>query len=263
MSRVSKAGGGGPPAWAPSDIAGLRLWLDPSDTAKRVINASLFDSITCKKSGVVYTGAGTTKPKLGLPADANGGWLKREYLNFGLGENRILQSAAGSMTIAAAAGIHVFAAMYWGTNTGTYRSLSLQKGGATNAISGSGAVPFVSALTASASAARFQAAYSANDYTYSANTFTQGQAALYEMQFAALPVNTTFWKNGVSVARGAYAGSTALANLELTGIGSSDTTYMANGGFGEILVYEGILSADNITKVRDYLNSRWGFVAPV
>lgn len=43
-----------------------------------------------------------------------------------------------------------------------------------------------------------------------------------------------------------------------TTIGTPDTTYLANGAYGEVLVYEGALTAGDATLVRDYLRAKWG-----
>lgn len=113
-------------------------------------------------------------------------------------------------------------------------------------------------------------------YQRDASTFTNSKASLTAadpfdpfyaacefLQSVSPPQNTDFYYNGV-----AEPGDAVLANRKLDGdgfigaaLGSDRETpeKFAYGYFGELLVYEGELTTEQIATINAYLASKWGF----
>lgn len=245
-------GGAAPGFTDPNSIAGLKLWIDPSDGGYRSITSGAFDSVTCKKSGIVYAQATTAnKPALG----AIGSPFSLECMDFGILINKWLYNVTG-VTFTNPA--HIFIVAYFANRSSTSSCIGLYKGNTTTAVNGSTGYPFYIIYTAANGTANLQSANNGTNYLYGLSILPKSTKGLIEFRNSTTPVLSSLYKDQLLQTKSAAGTTMTGASNVINHFGSQDTTYVVNGAMGEILAYEGVLSGANITSISNYLKARWG-----
>jgi hypothetical protein len=246
--------GSAPPAFAPSDIANLALWIDPSDSSFRSVTAGAIDSVTCKQTATVFSqGTTANKPLL----NAAGGLMAADCMDFGLATNAWLNNATGvTLTIP----YTLFFVVYWRARSASFSAVGIFRGTATNGFNtGTGAAPYHILYTSVNSSGVYQC-YANTGGTVSMSTtashLAKGSKGLYEAVIDTPIANSSIKRDGSALSK-STAGTTVTGG-NFTTLGSCDSTYVINGAMGEIVGYNGILSAGDATSVRNYLKSKWG-----
>jgi hypothetical protein len=156
---------------------------------------------------------------------------------------------------------HAFVVWYYGTRTSGHESaVCIQNGSASNAVATGTGVPYLLcyAATSGGANAYIQGAHDLSKYFYSTTPgVARGSKLLAEFKMTSSPATSTIIKDGSNVTL-TTAGTTIPATVSYNTIGVTDGTYVANGALGEVLIYQGTLSAPDITTIRAYLKARWG-----
>lgn len=247
-------GGGGPPPWDPDTgvtSATLKLWLDPSNSAYRSLTGSSVNSLTCRKTGLVFTSS-TTKPSL----NTAGGYFIADSIDFGADSNsRWVNNATGvSITVP----LTIFAVYYWRNNAATYGFTGLFKGSASNAIQGAVGLPYNGlAKWPGGGTPGYATLSSSGEYIETLNAFAQNTKGLLELNSGANPAGGSIYKNN-SLLTKSSSGTIWDTPQLFNSLGSSDTLYRPNAAVGEVLAYQGTPDSTDRAAIISYLMTKWG-----
>lgn len=94
-------------------------------------------------------------------------------------------------------------------------------------------------------------------------TKTSGTNAIYTVAWNYSSATVSQWVNGVINVNGASfgtSGSTSNTNSSAINIGAYTTpqTTFAQGDFGEVLIYNRVLTSAELTFIHNYLSKKWG-----
>lgn len=247
MTRDTRSG------FDPNSVPGLKLWLDPSDTANRSIVSGAFASVTCKKTGLVWGQSfAPSRPILSTTQ------FLREGMDYGTalvsGSSRYLTNATG---VTLTRPLHVFSVVYWGTRSNNWLGYGLFGGtvGSQNAINLAAGAPYCGILTSTNGVGLLHTP-EGTGYAQSVPGVAKGSNALAEWQIATTPAATNLYKDSTLLTK--INAGTFDASVTFTWIGWADSTYLGNGAQGETLAYEGTLTAQNILDIQAYLKGDWG-----
>jgi hypothetical protein len=234
-------------AFSPDSIASLLLWWDPSDTATLSLSGSELLTMT-DKSGNGYDAdtPGTTGPDSGTVTINSLNALEvataGEYLratSFPLGDTN-----------------HIFwVANVDGVTSTDISMMGFNDGSATN---------FDWRLRGGSTTSTWNASYrslggnTSGSIAESPAANYAGTAHLWELEHNAAADTCTIRVNGsqkaqsaINTQTGSYSGT---FNVFANETGASGAT----GDLGEVLVFNAVLTGDDLTNVRSYLQDKWG-----
>lgn len=235
--------------------ATLKCWFDASDASTVTLGtAPAIASIKEKISNLVFA-AGGTAPTQSATAFSTG----KNAMSFGTGSASWLTNATG---VSIAAPYTAFFAAFWGNRTGSYSALNFQKGVASNAMNANAGVPLLSIYTyaaISSHAALINMTPVNGSYAEtSTGVVPTSSRVLARIASGTSPGTAALYRDGVAQTK-ASAGTATYGTHNFTTLGTTDSTYLSNGAFGEILIYEGSgLTAGDITAIEAYLKAKWG-----
>lgn len=250
-------GAAAPPAFTdPLTISGCKLWLD-ADDASTITSSGGQASDWTDKTGAVRGAANYvfSQATSGLQPLVNNTYFSKNCLDFDRGATGWLKS---STDIPAPVDNTMFIVCYWGNKSNTYLSLNIQKGTPSDAIQYGTCYPVWNHYSPSNAAAAFQVEYTGSVYAYTtgAGYQTKGTRGLTTCKSPAVQSGSVINSNGIAKAI-SYTGTNP-GSLVFNTIGNSDTLYVCNGAFAEIILYDTILSAGDTSDVEGYLKTKWG-----
>ena len=240
--------------------APLVMWIDPSDAAYRNLTSSVVNSLTCKKSGLVYAKGGTA-PTLnpGGTGLITVNHFLRDSVDFGDSSASYLYNAIG---VPVTPPFHAFIVTYWGNRLNNSGGLFINEGPGPISPVDKPYLGVFRATTPSTTIGNYRQLYSSSPLAYGTYTNESTPAKSKMLVDYYTPANITsliISRNGVEVpGTRTLSGTSTGVQWKLQTLGSADTAYVANGAYGEILVYTGTLSPADVIGIRDYLKTRWG-----
>lgn len=226
------------PAFLPSSVSGLSLWLDSSNTNSVTLSGSTvnqWNDLSGNSRNSTPFMSANTKPTFSL-----NGLNSKPTISFIQGGSGLVSSiSAGTFS----SGITVFAVCQV-TGTGTYTNIF------TRTI-----VTFAAPIDIW-NDKRFvsNGSVSGNNYTSSVNLNVSSVPYVY-----ITSVNSSTWSewfNGTSALNTAISGYSDTASSFYLGI-RGDTFVSLTGNISEILVYNSVLSTANRQNIENYLKVKW------
>lgn len=230
--------------FSPSDVTGLRQWLDPSDALNRTIVSSKYSQLTDKSGGGFHATQGTAGLRFPLASAAQNG----------LDAATCVAADETNMTFSGSV-IDV-------TKKHTY-CFAMKINAAQNGIVFYGAAGgpglFIRNID---TGGRADIRYYGGEFSNDNDTPTgvaAGTWAVYTVvaDHSSTVAGTPKWYiNGTLVYTGASAVTDAALDPTIDFGGSINPTFHVDGLLGEFLIYEGALSDANRTALETYM-SRW------
>ena len=262
-NQIAGITGGGAPPFVPTSISGLKLWLDASDTSTISLSGSAVTQWN-DKSGNSYNFNQSTAGN--RPLSGTRTINSKNVIDFDGTDDRLVSMSAKSVWVFmhSANSTYFWAGVSDTTNADNYLMAdSVGTGSQRGWVSGisSSAKVTVSAYSGNAAGAAGAVLEGVTTTSYTTSPFYQ--------TVKTSPTAATADRAKIAINAGSFEGTniyTATASTSDSpndmSIGSvifSGTWYGPfNGGMGEIIVYDSILSAGDITKVQTYLASKWG-----
>lgn len=241
--------GSGTPAFSPTDISGLSLWFDPDDSSTLVLSGSSITTIADKVSA--NTAAATGSPSI----VTSGG---RDWMSFG-GSDGLFSTTldtqgnvgAGSYTL-----IIVLKTSSSTTNMTVYNkgAPNLYRTRANFTAAGNIGVVRVGPSSGNVQNNGGTGLNDGNPH-WSAHIFDSSA-----LRLRSLLDNSEINAPGTSVSTADNintAGTNGRLTIACAWNGSIYTTFF-NGQVGEILLYNSVLSAGNLSDLDTYLSAKWG-----
>lgn len=236
--------------------ASLAMWIDPSDIRYSSITTGTYNSITCRKTGTVFSQA---TPANAPTENLTAAPTKQRVMWFGLGANTWVVNATG---IAYTVPCHMFIVSAWGNRSATWFGHGIGNATGGNWLSTNPGGTFYWATYADSSSAQkpylqMQTAVGTGLYT---TTFMQPQNSIYVVDGIATGNVTAdaIYANSASVPVTRYGTTYTNALAIVKMLGTTDATYHPGGGYGEVLLYNGTLSTADKAAIRAYLKAKWG-----
>lgn len=231
----------GPPPFAPTDIAGLRLWLDASDTAS-ITHAANAVSQWNDKSGLSNhaTSIGSRRPTTNTRTVNS-----LNVIDFdGSPESMVLPSGLFTLPAGPSSIFVVFQ-----TDTPATANQNLISGVQGPVFAGTGRYRILltpTALNGSCSP-------TAQAVVRSVTSDTSPHVAF----FVRNGTSQSVCRDGGTLATSTNAGDTTIENFGLAAFGGASSSPL-NGVLAEVIIYNAALSTANQNLVGNYLASKWG-----
>jgi hypothetical protein len=248
----------------PTDIAGCKLWLDAADTATISVSGTAVTQWN-DKSGNSYNFAQSTAGN--RPLSGTRTINSKNVIDFDGTDDRLVSTVAKStwtfMHYNDSTMFYVVApdASQDGAILGNSIGTGAERG-YLNSLQASGSLLQLSTYNGTAGASGIVSAV--------VSSSTYNTSAMY-VTVKSSPQAATASRAFVSKNNGSFEGTNLYANAAsasapLNDMAVGSTIYSPtsvwynplNGGLGEIIVYDTILSAGNISKVQAYLSGKWG-----
>ena len=237
-------------AFLPSDIAGLKLWLDADDSSTITLSGSEITQWDDKSSsGFIFTPASSSqRPTLTVSAQ-NG----RDAATFVKSESDELLSTVNSGISGGSFAFTAFLVFKKISSLSSMTILSMNENAATNSLA------FIFDSLRPATDHWLPAGAKMDDSITNSTWFL---LVIRTTQWSTHNTSTTMWLDGVSKSTSTYGSfsTPSLTNKKFR-IGNWDSTRSDmdyDGDIGEILWYTSALNTTDRVKVEDYLKDRWG-----
>jgi hypothetical protein len=134
----------------------------------------------------------------------------------------------------------------------------LQAGSPSNSITDSTAGPAVFMFSSSDNPSTIHLAAAVPGYASTENNaIPEDESSIVAITFPSME-GAVFEVNGVVAAKAYGVSGPAYETMTFDVIGSTDSAYGANGAFGEIVVFNRILTAPEMASMTAYLKAKWG-----
>jgi hypothetical protein len=235
----------------PNNIPGLQLWLDATDSSSLTYySGNNIYSWKDKKNNVVYTTSSASIPTL---TSANG--LSKPAVTF---PNNTISYMMTSVPLPISTPQTIFFVAAWYNVISGYRSLGILTNSTSNALQGATGAPYAVLYTSTGAVGKPQIYTSAGGYADTTTGVAEDDASIVEVIFNTTINTSEFTIDGIEAVKSAVQVGAVPSTTSYTTIGSSDTLYRAGGAFGEILIYEGVLTTEQRLTIRKYLQAKWG-----
>lgn len=244
--------------FAPSDITGLKAWYDASDTASISLSGSAVTQWNDKSGNAFHLTQGTSTYR---PTSGVNTINSKNVLDFDGNDWLGASTAADWKFLHDTSGSTVFFVAYYGSTSDYEAHYSTSAGAAT-------AVGSLNYKTNGDIMGCVIVRGVAATYVVDANNGTISDNANHQISYAMDP------NNGTASARAKFridktaqtqgntqTGAPSSANPEFAlRLGTYDTvgSWGFSGRIAEVIMYTGLLSDSNITKVQDYITTKWG-----
>ena len=250
-----------PVPFTPTDISGLKLWLDAADTSTISVSGSQVTQWD-DKSGNNYDFNQTTAGN--RPLSGTRTINSKNVIDFDGSDDRLITMNAKSVwTFMHSSNVTFFwAGVIDGSQDRYIMADAIGSGAYRGYTVGTGTDNLIYNLISSGSTAGASGEVSNSRPTTTYNTSptyftikTEPAASAANRAFTAMK-NGSFEGNNTRTATASTGDSIevmALGSVQFAGTFQPSF----NGAMGEILIYDSILSAGDITKVQDYLAAKW------
>lgn len=229
------------------------MWFDASDPINAVDTAGVCSSIKCKSSGTIwYPDSQQTSPII----DTTNTGLKKRCLDFTYDSGAINKSLKGSpipLQTSAGSAMTIFMITRFEPSN-TYSSFCLQQADSSNVVSVGTGSPIIFRFRSNSYYGE-QLTGDSGAYTYCAAGSLVGVTVFIIPDM--VPQNTTVRSGGFDTSEIYGTGNYFTGAWAPTVLGSTDTLYKSPGLFGELVVYDRVLSASEIQVVEQYLTTKW------
>jgi hypothetical protein len=243
-NALTRRAGGSAPAFVPTSISGIKLWLDAADTASFTFSSGNNISQWKDKSGLNNHATSYNTPVLTANAINTYQAVTTPSTQYFLGPTSITGTTVTVFSVAQTSRAQL--------NTGLdQRLVSLENGGFVDYGRDDGVI----ALFNQGSSSTISTYRNYQFGIIAESAITQNAAFLAVSKYDG--TNGFLWKDGVSGGSNASTGTFASTKY---GIGNqaNPTSEYWNGAIGEVLVYNVALTDTQRQKVEGYLAWKWG-----
>lgn len=237
--RILNMAGGGGGAFTPTDIAGLALWNDASDTASITATANAVDQWNDKSGNARHTTATLSRRPTTNTRTIN----SLNVLDFD-GTDDVMIGAAG--TLAIPNGANTIFVVYASDNLGDATQNIM------NGLNAGSGLRYALGNTAT----DFQCQNRTTSSIYTTQALVRSTSTV-AAGFIRSGTSITPFVNGVKGAAGTNAEDITLTQLNIGAQTNTGTINRFNGMLAEIIWYNSALSDANCNLVGSYLTSKW------